>query len=949
MSSEKVVLLLTPGTIPDFKQVFESLHIERTTKGINYVTENLSGAEIRKSFPQLPKEAQEALEQFSRAKMLAAKSVIKGNGQVTGAVLTETYVFTALMRVLHKQFDKLKPFTSLLKLYHKIRKEGEANFKTMPAAFSQFKPQLSFEVTEEKGSPVLLSYIQLNGTLYPAETFTRTAFLLENNSEYFLLGFRDYQTLDWLSHTDMTAYQNNVAGFSHDILSRLDQDYTVKRKTAVLQQVLEVLPQNRVLFTELNNSFLMLTPQWVYEGFVVDGAWTDTHEVMASGEAWQIKRNKTAETEFIKHLESLHASFARQKNGFFYLSFAEAQKKQWFMKAYHQLLGSDIELVGMDLLQHFRYSSHAAETVINVVETVNGRAKLQLKVSFGKEKVPLHELQKILMAGQRAVMLKDGSLGILPDEWLAQYATLIKHGKISSRQIEVPGFMAISERQHAGNTVLEPLIREDWWTKWKQWMTSDTPVYALPGIVQAALRPYQQKGFEWLALLCEAGAGACLADDMGLGKTLQTICFLAWYLEKNPGTTCLIVCPASLVYNWQSELQKFTPVLSVAVYHGQTRDISQIREQQNDVIITTYGTLRSDENLLQQQYGVCVVDESHNIKNPSAQITRAVNAVTAVHRVALSGTPVVNNTFDLYAQLNFALPGMFGSREFFKKEYADPIDHRRDEEKIKALQKLTNPFILRRTKEQVAEDLPEKTETILWCRMEQRQQDLYNEFSSQVRNDLFQNVKEQGLNKSRLAVLQAITRLRQVCNSPLLLKEEDRMGCRDSVKTSVLMEELTNIAGRHKALVFSQFSSMLDLLAEACDKHGLKYYKFDGQTPPAKRMEMVNAFQQPDDRVPVFLISLKAGNTGLTLTAADYVFLFDPWWNTAVEQQAIDRTHRIGQQKQVFAYKMICRDTIEEKIIRLQERKKQLSDDLVTADEGFVKTLTEDDLAYLFS
>ena len=328
--------------------------------------------------------------------------------------------------------------------------------------------------------------------------------------------------------------------------------------------------------------------------------------------------------------------------------------------------------------------------------------------------------------------------------------------------------------------------------------------------------------------------------------------------------------------------------------------------------------------------------------------TRVIK-LRAVFRVALSGTPVVNNTFDLYTQLNFAVPGLFGSREFFKREYADPIDNKQDEEKIATLKKLTAPFILRRTKEQVAKDLPEKTESILWCEMTGLQRTVYEDILAQTRSSIFLEIKKSGLSKSKLSILQAMTKLRQVCSSPLLLPDKELQHCTESIKSEVLMEELNNILGSHKALVFSQFSSMLHLLAGECKKRGLDFYHFDGQTPPAKRTEMVNAFQKEDNKVNLFLISLKAGNTGLTLTSADYVFLFDPWWNTAVEAQAIDRTHRIGQTKNVFAYKMICKDTIEEKIINLQQKKKKLSEDLVAADEGFAKSLTEEDVQYLFS
>jgi len=383
------------------------------------------------------------------------------------------------------------------------------------------------------------------------------------------------------------------------------------------------------------------------------------------------------------------------------------------------------------------------------------------------------------------------------------------------------------------------------------------------------------------------------------------------------------------------------------VFHGNGRDANDLQRDDYDIIITSLGTLRSDIDLFENiPFCVAVVDESHQIKNPSALITRAVNRIRSVTKVALSGTPVMNNTFDLYSQLNFVVPGMFGSREFFKRTYADPIDSDHDPVKIKLLQKLTAPFILRRTKEQVAPDLPEKTEMVLWCDMGMQQRDQYDEVRDQIRNSIFLEIARDGFERSKLSIIQGIMKLRQVCNSPLLLPNEDFF-CEDSVKTEVLMDELLNNLKGHKVLVFSQFSKMLGLLAKQLEELHLDFFQFDGQTPPKQRMDMVNRFQEEGNTTNIFLISLMAGNMGLNLTAADYVILFDPWWNTAVQQQAIDRTHRIGQTKKVFAYKMICRDTIEEKIIHLQERKKLLSDSLIGGEEGFVKNLTMKDLEYL--
>jgi SNF2 family DNA or RNA helicase len=306
----------------------------------------------------------------------------------------------------------------------------------------------------------------------------------------------------------------------------------------------------------------------------------------------------------------------------------------------------------------------------------------------------------------------------------------------------------------------------------------------------------------------------------------------------------------------------------------------------------------------------------------------------------------MNGTGDLYSQFQFLLPGLLGSREFFRREYAHPIEQQGDKEKAAALQKIINPFVLRRTKEQAAPDLPEKTESILWCEMGHDQRMAYESIRENIRSSVFLEIEQKGLNQGKLAVMAGLMKLRQVCNSAEMVKGED-LFCTDSIKTRLLVEELGNIVPQHKALVFSQFTSMLDLLERDLRKAGLPLLRLDGQTRASDRQDLVNQFQQDDGEAKVFLISLKAGNAGLNLTAADYVFLFDPWWNVAVENQAIDRTHRIGQQSQVFAYRMICKNSIEEKIIRMSERKKVVAEDLVTAEESFVKSLTMEDVAYL--
>ena len=930
--------------------ILQTLHIQKNASGTSFQTADLDNREINAHFPLVPKDAKILLKLFSAGDGEVRNYAIRSKYKTgrAGVNYSEFYE-AALLRELHGLFERLKPFAPLFKWYHKIWIDP-SNAKTAPCVFSSFKPQLQFEVVKEGSSLIVKSQLILNGSKYAIEAFKRYQFLLSSANEYFILAFKDYQTLEWLDTNDPQQYQQQPTELAQHILARLEEDYPVNRNGLFHQNLIDAVPVRRVILSEISSSFLVLTPQWIYEGFLVEGPFKDTHEISISGEAYVIQRNKIAELEFSKILEGLHPNFIKQLNGYYYLSFADAQKKQWFLKAYHFLLEQDIQVVGMDMLQHFRYSPHKAITTVSIQENKNNTLTVTLILSFGNETVVLTELQKILLAGQKAILLKDGSLGILSDEWLQQYGTMIKHGKISKNEITIAKWMALTEDKSSEESqVLKGVIKKDWWLRWQQWQQPDLITYPIPTGIAAALRPYQHKGFEWMVLLAEAGAGACLADDMGLGKTLQTICFLAYQLEKNPAEKQLVICPSSLLYNWQQELTKFAPHLSAFVYHGPQRSFENMAEGNHQIVITTYGTMRADiDKMSALPFGIAVIDESHNIKNPSALITRAVNQLSATTRIALSGTPVMNNTFDLYAQLSFLLPGMFGSRDFFKREYADAIDRDQDPEKIKALQKLTAPFILRRTKEQVATDLPEKIESTLWCEMGNEQKMAYDTIKENVRSSIFLDIKEKGLSSGKLSVINGMLKLRQVCNSGELVKEE-ALFCYASIKTDILVEELKNIIPNHKALVFSQFTGMLDLLEISFNKHQIPFCRLDGSTPIPKRQELVNSFQEPDSIEKVFLISLKAGNAGLNLTAADYVFLFDPWWNTAVQQQAIDRTHRIGQTKNVFAYKMICKDTIEEKIMQLQQRKKKLAEDLIGEEEGFVKALTENDIEFLFS
>ena len=366
-----------------------------------------------------------------------------------------------------------------------------------------------------------------------------------------------------------------------------------------------------------------------------------------------------------------------------------------------------------------------------------------------------------------------------------------------------------------------------------------------------------------------------------------------------------------------------------------------------EVIITIYGTLRSDIKMFSElAFDYVILDESQAIKNPTSKVTKAASLLKATNRLCLSGTPLQNNTFDIYAQMNFLNPGMLGSVEFFKHNFSMPIDKFDEQEQKEHLRKFVFPFILRRTKEQVAKDLPEKQEMVLYCEMGDAQRKIYEAYRNDYRDKLLGMVEEKGLQKSQLSILQGLMKLRQICDSPAIIKDETYPN--ESVKLTELTREIVENIGDHKALVFSQFIGMLTLIKKELDKANIPYAYFDGSSTSTERQKAINLFQEQED-CRVFLISLKAGNTGLNLTAADYVYIVDPWWNPAVEQQAIDRTHRIGQTKNIFAYRLICRNTIEEKMIQLQERKRALANDLVADDGAIIKRLTKDDLLFLLS
>ena len=470
----------------------------------------------------------------------------------------------------------------------------------------------------------------------------------------------------------------------------------------------------------------------------------------------------------------------------------------------------------------------------------------------------------------------------------------------------------------------------------------DKTNWELPNGMEDILRPYQITGYRWLCSLAHYGMGGILADDMGLGKTLQTIT----YVLANPGTRTLIVCPTSLAYNWQDEFSKFAPQIATQIISGTPQERADLMQQSTDVPvwITTYPLIRKDVDLYKAQiFDACFIDEAQFIKNPTSLGAKAVKAVQAKHRFALTGTPIENTLSELWSIFDFVMPGFFGRYRQFEECYEKPILRDHDSVQMQKLRRKIRPFVLRRMKKEVLTELPDKIETRRMAEMGAKQRKIYESYLARIQMELAGD-EENTPGGNRMQVLAALTRLRQICCHPATFASNYHGG---SGKLDLLMEQLPDILeGGHSVIVFSQFTSMLSIIAHELKQSNIPFFYLAGSTSAQERKREVKEFNRGE--VKVFLISLKAGGTGLNLTGADTVIHFDPWWNPAVEDQATDRAYRIGQKKKVQVIKYVMKDSIEEKIYELQKRKKQLSDQLIQAGESFVTQLTMEEIKELF-
>lgn len=698
----------------------------------------------------------------------------------------------------------------------------------------------------------------------------------------------------------------------------------------------------RRLYIEEMDDQLVVSLSFMYENIEIAYSQSNDTYLHYDTKSQQIIRvHRDLDTEEAARQRVLDSGIAEDTPGLFYAWFEDSLN--WLFDGLPALSKEGFEIMGEENLVRFKVKRASANFGVNI-SSEEDWFDIELNLEFDGVPVSLEELKKALRAQKKYVKLKDGTIARLPEKLIEKFNYIINFGRVDDASIRfanhhmsfVDKLLVEADHKKLDNLSEEKLKKLDKFDKIKS--------YELPKNFSGELRDYQKAGFDWLNFLREFSFGGILADDMGLGKTIQTLAMLRGILNKDPKGCNLIVAPTSVIFNWVSEIERFAPDLIYHVHYGtrRSKDIRKLKKYQ--LILTTYGHLRRDIEFLRDiRFTYVILDESQNVKNPQSETSKAVRLLEGINKLALTGTPVENNTMDLWSQFAFVNPGLLGDQHFFKETFMRPIEKEQNVEVANTLKRLIFPFILRRTKEDVATELPPKVESVIYSPMLDAQQALYDKWRLSYRDSILEEIESKGFNKSKFKVLEGLTKLRQIACHPALVNSafEHSSGKFDAMKEMV--EEI--ISENHKVLIFSQFVQMLQRIKTHFDNEGINYSYLDGSTKD--REAAVRSFQE-DPEVRTFLISLKAGGTGLNLTAADYVIHYDPWWNPAVEMQATDRAYRIGQTRKVFAYKLISKDSVEEKILRLQQSKKELVESLISTEETFFKSLSKEDILELF-
>ena len=717
------------------------------------------------------------------------------------------------------------------------------------------------------------------------------------------------------------------------------------RSSGNVIQTVDSPPTPRLYLSESRGELLVRLRFAYGEGIEIssDAVAAETPEIHFSGPAIvTVKRDRALEDAARSRLAGSGLREAEQGSAAFRIS-STVEPLAWITERLPELAAAGFEIYGQENLTRYRVRNGPSSIAFTVASGIDW-FDLNVDATFEGTPASLHAFVEAVREGRRYVRLTDGSYGVLPEDFLKKFkaAALLgdtRQGGLRLSRTHVALLDDLSEGME--------LTGDEGFRQYRDRLHSFIGIShpSLPEGFSATLRPYQQGGYDWLRFLHEFGFGGLLADDMGLGKTVQALALLSHVHAGHNVRPSLIIVPTSLVHNWQREAERFAPVLRVLAYHGLDRKHVRDSFESYDLIVSSYGILRRDIEFLRNvPFTYVILDESQNIKNFASVNARAARHLQAEHRLALTGTPVENNLTELWSQLHFLNPGLLGGLKTFTDHYIRAIERDRDENTAASLRRILHPFLLRRTKELVAAELPPKFESVVLCDMEELQRSAYHHWREYYRQAILRSIDTVGVKRSTVKVLEGLTKLRLVCCHPSLADERYRGG---SGKFSAFEDMLDDILQEgHKVLVFSQFVRMLSILRHHLDHQKIPYEYLDGRT--LNRKVHVDRFQD-DPSVKAFLISLRAGGTGLNLTAADYVLHYDPWWNPAVEAQATDRTHRIGQNRQVFSYKLITRDSVEEKILELQEKKKHLVSSVITTEPSFVKSLTREEIEDLFS
>ncbi|MGF1923821.1 MAG: SNF2-related protein [Bacteroidia bacterium] len=850
-----------------------------------------------------------------------------------------------------------------LKFYVHDEKHSSLTASSLvPVQISLLRPDIELTVDQRDETFEVKGKFHVAGKTYLFEDLQlRYQYFIELKQQYYLIDSPAFLNIIEF----FNEHQNNLVvdrliyeDFQQDVLSKLEEKVKVKYaylKPATPRQIEEQgfdLENEQIIYLTESEDFVLITPVMRYGHLEIPVI--SQKQIRAKdkrGQLFTVVRDKERELQFITTIAKMHPFFTEQMDEFsaqshadcFYLHRKRFLEPDWFLNAFEAWRSRGIAILGFNELKSNNLSQFKAEVAIHVNSGIDW-FETAIKVKFDQQNVSLKHLHKSIRNKSKFVQLDDGTTGILPEEWLSKFEGYFSAGEIVGEKLHTANinYIAVEQLYETELLDLESRSRLQLYRDSLDGFEAVKDV-EVPKLLNATLRGYQKEGLNWLNFLDSFNFGGCLADDMGLGKTIQVLAFILSQADKVAQNTNLIVVPASLIYNWQQEIMKFAPSLNVLTVYGAFRKNASSSFDNYDIVLTSYGTLLSDIKLLKTyRFNYIFLDESHHIKNPDSQRYKAVRLLQSRNRIVMTGTPIENNTFDLYGQFSFACPGLLGSREQFKQLYSVPIDQFKDRKRAEELHKRIHPFLLRRTKEQVATELPDKTEIVIYCEMGKQQREIYDSCRNEIR-DYLMGTSEDELSKSSMHVLQGITKLRQICNSPAILDKEKYFG-NSSSKMDVLIEHIVSKSPYHKILVFSQFVTMLDLVSDELHKRQISFSYLTGQT--TKRSDVVKSFQEQSE-IRVFLISLKAGGVGLNLTQADYVYLIDPWWNPAVENQAIDRAYRIGQTKNVIAVRLICPDTIEEKIMLMQESKKEVASELIKIDSSIFKALTKSDLLAL--